>query len=214
MIKPVGSNSSIQEFLTNLVRDKTVLDVGCVEHNAELEKNDTWLHKNLRKSAKRVLGLDYSAKGVAELNSRGYEIVYGDAMTMDVGERFDIVTAGEIIEHVENPGALLRNLKRHLNPGGLLVITTPHVFYALHFVESLVASPQNRWNEEHVSWFCYFTLENMLTRCGLEVEQCWYMTRSRKVRQLLRGLHLRCPGFLASSLVMIARDRSPQDGQV
>jgi 2-polyprenyl-3-methyl-5-hydroxy-6-metoxy-1,4-benzoquinol methylase len=206
MIRPVGSNASIQDYLTALVKDKTVLDVGCVEHKANSEQSENWLHKRLRSSATRVLGLDLSEPGVAELNRRGYEIVCGDAMTVDVGERFDLVTAGEIIEHVENPGTLIRNLKRHLKPGGKLVVTTPNVFYGLHFVESLVASPYNRWNEEHVSWFCYFTLENLLVRCGMQVEQCLYFSRSRKARQLFQTLHVPCPGFLASSLVMIARD--------
>jgi 2-polyprenyl-3-methyl-5-hydroxy-6-metoxy-1,4-benzoquinol methylase len=215
-IKPVGSFLSVQEFISSFVKGKTVLDVGCVEHSIEHEETETWLHKHVRQSAARVVGLDYNAPAVAELNRRGYEVVCGDAMTLDVGERFDIVTAGEIIEHVENAGALIRNLKRHLKPDGQILITTPNVFFGVHFVESLFASPYRRWNPEHVSWYCYFTLGNLLRRCGMEVVHCWYFARSRSTRRVLRPLRLKCPGVLASTLVMVAvsdgnsdpRDRS------
>jgi len=208
-MKPIGSPLSVQEFMSSLVSGKTVLDVGCVEHTIEHEETETWLHKHLCRSAARVVGLDYNAPAVAELNRRGYDVVYGDAMTVDLGERFDIVTADEIVEHVENAGALIRNLKRHLKPGGQLVITTPNVFFGLHFLESLFASPYTRWNPEHVSWYCYFTLGNLLRRCGMEVVESRYFTRSRKTRRVLRPLGLNCPGVLASTLLMVAvADRS------
>lgn len=40
---------------------------------------------------------------------------------------FDLVTAVEVIEHVEAPINLLRNARRLLRPNGLIVITTPNV---------------------------------------------------------------------------------------
>jgi 2-polyprenyl-3-methyl-5-hydroxy-6-metoxy-1,4-benzoquinol methylase len=40
---------------------------------------------------------------------------------------FDLVTAIEVIEHVESPIGFLRNIGRLLAPGGAAVITTPNV---------------------------------------------------------------------------------------
>jgi SAM-dependent methyltransferase len=40
---------------------------------------------------------------------------------------FDVVIAGEIIEHVPNPDLLLREIRRVLVPGGALVISTPNL---------------------------------------------------------------------------------------
>lgn len=40
---------------------------------------------------------------------------------------FYCVIAGEIIEHVPNPDELLREIRRVLTPGGLLVLSTPNI---------------------------------------------------------------------------------------
>ena len=46
----------------------------------------------------------------------------------EIGERrFDLVTAIEVIEHVESPINFLRNLGRLLAPGGVAIVTTPNV---------------------------------------------------------------------------------------
>jgi len=42
------------------------------------------------------------------------------------GESFDTIIAAEVIEHLENPRAMAREVFRLLKPGGLAVVTTPN----------------------------------------------------------------------------------------
>ena len=44
---------------------------------------------------------------------------------VDCQERFDVILAGEVLEHVRDAGTLLERLKGLLNEDGLLLITTP-----------------------------------------------------------------------------------------
>jgi 2-polyprenyl-3-methyl-5-hydroxy-6-metoxy-1,4-benzoquinol methylase len=201
-------NSRIQEFLSQFVQGKTVLDVGCVDHSASVELEDHWLHKYLARSARSILGLDILESDATELRRRGYEVVCGDAITVCLNRTFDVVVAGEIIEHIEDPGAFVSNMARHLNEQGQLVITTPHAFFFLHFLESIFSSAARRWNPQHVAWYCPFTLENLLRRNNLEVVSCYYFTRSPKLRRLMEFAHLPCYGVVASSILVIARKRS------
>lgn len=208
MVKTQRLNCRIQDFLSQFVQGKTVLDVGCVDHSASVERADHWLHKHLAGSARSILGLDILESDTAELRRRGYEVVCGDATTVSLNQTFDVVVAGEIIEHIDDPSAFVSNMAKHLNEEGRLVLTTPHVFFCLHFAESVFSSPEARWNHQHVSWYCPFTLQNLLCRNNLEVESCYYFTRSRKLRRLMRLVHLPCYGVLASSILIIAKKQS------
>ena len=42
------------------------------------------------------------------------------------GDFFDVVIAAEVIEHLENPRAMTRDLWRILRPGGTVIISTPN----------------------------------------------------------------------------------------
>ena len=67
---------------------------------------DDWLHAHLLRTAKSVVGLDSSKKGVAALRQRGYDIVLGDATSTRRGRHFDVIVAGEQVRgEVTDEGA-------------------------------------------------------------------------------------------------------------
>src|SRR3989344_4764139 len=92
---------------------KDVLDVGCVDHNANEELENSWLHKIIKSVAKSVIGVDFEENEVQKLRAKGYNIVVGDVETVTIGKTFDVIVAGELIEHLSNPGLFLENMYRH-----------------------------------------------------------------------------------------------------
>ena len=58
------------------------------------------------------------------------ELCVGDALIIDLGEsRFDTVALGEVIEHLEDPSAMLERAAAFLKPGGRVVLTTPFGYF-------------------------------------------------------------------------------------
>jgi 2-polyprenyl-3-methyl-5-hydroxy-6-metoxy-1,4-benzoquinol methylase len=209
MIRPTTSSADLTTFIGEFVRGKKVLDIGCMNHSADASSDERWLHGHVVRNAGSVLGVDILESDVAKLKQQGFNMVCANAITTDLGDTFDTIIAGELIEHIEDPGMFLRNMRKHLTNDGELLLTTPNVFFGLHFVESIFKSPYNTWNPEHVSWYCYFTLENLLKRAGLTAVKCIYFTRSRKLRRILRMFGAGCPAVLASTVVMIAKRDDP-----
>ncbi len=72
----------------------------------------------------------------------------GDA---DLQERFDVVFAGDVVEHVDNAVALLRFGGRHLAPGGRMYVTTPNPF-SRKFYRQFRREGVMVTNLDHVAW--------------------------------------------------------------
>ena len=160
-------------YIKEKARGKTVLDVGCVDHEATRELGDFWLHKIIKGVAKDILGVDLNSVEVAKLNQKGYEIIVGDVEKINLGKKFELIIAGELIEHLSNPGLFLENMRKHLKDGGFLIITTPNAYalrYALrHIMHGIVVL-----NPEHTFYFDYFTLKELCERNGFFIKESYY----------------------------------------
>jgi 2-polyprenyl-3-methyl-5-hydroxy-6-metoxy-1,4-benzoquinol methylase len=86
----------------------------------------------------------------AEIESRGHgnvTVTAADALEFDDGEKYDVVIASEIIEHVLDPARLAAALKNSTSPGGIIILTTPNGFGPWELKNAL--SPYRwarRWN--------------------------------------------------------------------
>lgn len=105
----------LDQFLAR--RDADILDIGCGAGNM--------IHHLSRYG--NVQGIEVDARPVAMAQARGYAVQQGDATrgTLFPDASFDLVTALDVIEHVDADDALLREAQRVLRPRGILAITTP-----------------------------------------------------------------------------------------
>lgn len=143
-----------------------VLDLGCVQHDAAAEQNDDWLHGHLRDHAHEVVGLDTLGPAVRELRERGYHVIEADAEDFALGREFDVIVAGELIEHLSRPGDMLECAHEHLRPDGRVVLTTPNVWRAIRLRRIILSPADYQPNPEHTSWYCPRVLRELFRRHG------------------------------------------------
>jgi 2-polyprenyl-3-methyl-5-hydroxy-6-metoxy-1,4-benzoquinol methylase len=169
------------DYLAASVQGLDVLDVGCVNHDLDARGTDdhVWLHALLCRHAAHVMGIDILPDAIERLRTEGYDVMKADATTVSLHKQFDVIVAGEVIEHIENPSALLRNLARHLKPEGSIFITTPNPFYILVQLQILIFGRLKIFNAEHVLWLCPYTMKTLAERSGLTLEKAFVFNHSR-----------------------------------
>ena len=160
-----------------------VLDIGCVQHNPENYRSRFWVHRALREKAASLTGIDLSAPGVAFLKERGFNVVQADAQSFELDEDFDVIFAGDIIEHLEDLHGFLESCKRHLRVGGKLLISTPNPWYWRFVAQAMLRKEVNS-NPEHTCWFDPRTFRQLLARHGMILREVRYGSRYMRDRLL------------------------------
>lgn len=195
-------------FVIRHARNRRVLDLGCVQHNPLFARSKGWLHKAVKEVALEVVGLDLDAKGVRRLHELGYgDIVVGDAQSFDLGRTFEVIVAGDLIEHLHDVGGFLESCRRHMSREAKLLICTPNPWHWHRCVKALRRDPPV--NPEHTLWMCPVTLRQVALRFGLRVESVTYASQRRSERVVPLPRRLRHESFYA---VLRATEPSGVDG--
>lgn len=213
-------DEAIRDRLTVIeryVRRGDVLDLGCVDARPEregaadrLERKPDVLFRRIVEVNPQTVGVDIDEEGVKVLVGMGYNVLCGDVETMDLGRRFDAIVAGELIEHLENPGLFLRNMHRHLKPGGTIIISTPNPFYS--------GQTWKIWryglpavHEGHMNWQDPVTLKQLLVRTGFECVEGYWVQPAGK---LLKTWKRRLRPYFAHSFLIVARPAEADSGSL
>jgi 2-polyprenyl-3-methyl-5-hydroxy-6-metoxy-1,4-benzoquinol methylase len=157
--------------------NKKVLDLGC-GHSPEFDevwKNGRLLHKKIHEASREVLGLDLDESTVERMRQLGFHVVCDDAanpQNMNGAGTFDAIMAGDIIEHLNNAGAMLKAMKSRLAPNGVFVITTPSPFRWYNPLFAVIGHEFN--HPHHTAWFSPLTLTTLAERHGYQVVR-WHV---------------------------------------
>jgi len=200
-----GSHAERFARVRRYLEGRRVLDVGA---GSGIDRPD-WMHALVAGVAAEAVGVELDAKLAERARARGYDVVAADAQTLDLGRTFDVVWAGELIEHLSCAGGFLDAVARHLAPGGRLVLTTPNAFAVSNFVYRIGGRP--RVNRGHTCWYDEVTLSQLLRRHGYEVEEVAYLphrTPGRVRASVARAVRAVLPAHLAENTLLVVATRA------
>ena len=158
------------DYLKRLAAGLDVLDVGCTgrKGSGRLPDCASTLHHAIRPACASLTGLDIDAEGIEVMRGAGYRAVCGDVASAILNQKFDLIIAAEVIEHLPNPGLALCNLKTHLKESGTLVLTTSNPFYYRQ-QSRILRHATIQVNAAHTCWYDPLTLTWMLRGAGFAV---------------------------------------------
>ena len=147
----------LEQLAAKHVSGRTILDVGCGEGVFLSTISNEW--------AKR--GVEPSASGASLARKRNLDVARATLDRAPKEYQVDLISALDVIEHVIDPHHFVESIKRHLRPGGVVLLLTGDAdSYAAR-----VAGPQwsyLRWCG-HISVFSQLGLRNLLQSHGFEV---------------------------------------------
>jgi 2-polyprenyl-3-methyl-5-hydroxy-6-metoxy-1,4-benzoquinol methylase len=158
------------------VGEGRLLDYGC---------GSGWYGARMRELGWRVTLMDFNADSVRRAADRyALPALAGSLPHPQVkAESWDVVTLGSVLEHVSAPHRLIEAAAQALVPGGLLVVSVPHI--AGWSFRAFGANWAGLDLPRHLLHFTPATLRRLLEEHGLVVKECVMVPRTSWLRLTL-----------------------------
>lgn len=200
-----GLHSALLRRLPEISRDAPVLDVGC--------GSGAWLERLAAAGFRHLHGIDLDE---AQFKAGGASCSKGDIDSdeIELGEqKYGLISAIELVEHLENPGRLFKLVSAHLGEGGYFLLTTPNI-HSLRcrlkfFLTGRLASFDEKGDPTHIYPVLLTSLQRLLPRYSLEVVERWcYPERGsliyrRPLKIVAAGLGLVLPDLLPGDILCL-----------
>jgi SAM-dependent methyltransferase len=201
--------------------DRSVLHLGCTNYpytRDSIEKG-MLLHFELAEKARELYGCDFDQRGIDELSGQGVSNLFrADLERLDeveLDKTFDVVIAGEMIEHLNNPGRFLKGIQRFMSPESRLVITTVNAYSGMRFFIYALrgrGGPVEPVHPDHVAYYSYSTLRLLVERHGLEVEKFLFYDlgeehrpHNRRLYNLVNDVAVKIAPQLADGVIVVCK---------
>ena len=159
----------IRKVLQLIGSGKRVLDVGCY---------DGTISQAIKAAGNDVYGCETSPVAARMAREKGITVAECDLEAAEwpaLGRRFDVIFAGEVIEHIFDTDAFLKKLYGLLEDGGSLILTTPNIaslgrrLLLLCGMNPLVETTARGDDAGHIRYFTMRSLVTLLEENGFAV---------------------------------------------
>ncbi len=211
------------DFVRDICRGKRVLHLGCTNfpYTSQAIEHEMLLHFELEKIAAHLTGFDYDREGLDILAEHGStDLFRADLEKLEdvlCDDKFEVIVAGEMIEHLNNPGLFLQGIKRFMDDGTQLVITTINAYCALRMALYGIRG-KGGTNEpvhpDHIAYYSYSTLRLLIERHDLVVDDFMFYDignehrpHNRAILNIINDVAVRLSPQLADGIIAVCRIR-------
>lgn len=155
-------------------RDRRVLELGPATG---------YMSRLLRDRGCAVVGIEIDPEMAEQAGPFCERMIVGDLDTLDLdaelgSDRFDVIVAADVLEHLKNPLAALRRLREFLSPEGFFVISLPNVAHGS--VRLALLGGHFRYqklgllDETHLRFFTRESVDQLLDEAELGVAEIYH----------------------------------------
>ncbi|MDB0021099.1 class I SAM-dependent methyltransferase [Candidatus Pseudothioglobus singularis] len=156
------------DFVKEKITNKNVLDFGCGAGGfLEMAKQ----------SAMSVSGIELERALQSSFQERKLNIFSNLKEAQEKNEKYDIITAFHVVEHLQNPKDILMELSQLLEEGGEMIVEVPNSDDALLTLYENKAFQNFTYWSQHLFLFNAKTMKELIIQSGLKLNWIKHIQR-------------------------------------
>jgi 2-polyprenyl-3-methyl-5-hydroxy-6-metoxy-1,4-benzoquinol methylase len=169
-VDPSAPNNAHAFALALIGREKRVLELGCSAGHVT---------QALAGQGCSVVGIEYDEKAAKAAEEWAEEVIVTDLFDPAnlakavAGREFDVVYAGDVLEHLPDPAGVLTECRKALGPGGTVVVSLPNVAHVDVKLALLAGRFEYRdfglLDRTHLRFFTRASIGQLFEEAGLQV---------------------------------------------
>ena len=159
-----------KKIIYKLSKNSKILDVGCGKGH---------ITEKLVFNNNMVLGIDYSHTAIKfarkkQKKNLKFKVIDVEKLAR-LKQKYDIIVANNLFEHIENQNKFLKNCRALLDKNGYLVISTPQLYSFVNLLKLIFTKKIDYRHENHICEFSKIQMTKFCENNDLKIIQKKYL---------------------------------------
>lgn len=178
-----------QKIIKTVGKNKQVLDIGCASG---------YLARQMKKRNCLVTGVEVDKKSAKKAQKYCRKVIIGDIedrkTLIKIGKKeYDVILATDVLEHLENPGEVLKNLAVFMKKNSRLIISVPNIAFLTNRLLLLLGkfeyTSYGIMDLTHLRFFTKKTILKIVEKEGYKVEKLDFIANFTQLPFFMKTLH-------------------------
>lgn len=178
-----------QKIIQSVPNGSAILEIGFASG---------YIAEKLKKNGNTIVGVEINKQDALRAKNIYEKIVIGNIEDINIlkkigTRKFDVIIFADVLEHLQDPNFVLKNIKKLLSPKGNIIISVPNIaFLTNRFLHLLGNFDYQDWgimDRTHLRFFTYKTLLQLVQSSGLHISQFDYIGNFTQLPLYMQTIH-------------------------